>query len=177
MKSRGKTSLCSLAIWNQYKHHRPFCLFFQTWSSSRLFRSLVWTTHLYWGSSDRQSWCLCRAPSTPTTATYKFTDRPNSLTKIFLPMPLKMLPLHSPSSRMKEPKLAVWTCCMYVTVISNESAWTNVSQILCLRSQSKWVGEPDYLWTWPGQTSWIATGNANPNKLKVESPLDCQYYW
>ena len=33
-------------------------------------------------------------------------------------MPLKMLPLHSPSSRMKEPKLAVWTCCMYVTVIS-----------------------------------------------------------
>ena len=74
MKSRGKTSLCSLGIWNQYKHHRPFCLFSQTWSSSRPFQSPALTIHLYWESSDRQSWCLCRAPSRPTTATYLFTD-------------------------------------------------------------------------------------------------------
>ena len=40
------------------------------------------------------------------------------LTKIFLPMPLKILPRQRARRRMKEPKLAVWTCCMYVTVIS-----------------------------------------------------------
>ena len=87
-------------------------------------------------------------------------------------MPLKMLPLHSPSSRMKEPKLAVWTCCMYVTVISNERKWTNETQILSLCFQCKLVGEPDYSWTWPGRPagSQLATQIQTSSKLTILLP-------